>query len=81
MVAGTGTGVGAEVAAVVSGVVVTAEVVASVKRRRVPRVAPRVATVRRVPEALAVLAVTGVASAGVARGVAVSAARPAPWWS
>jgi hypothetical protein len=74
-VAGTGIGVvGAEVAAVAS-VVATAEVVASVKPRRVPRVALRAVTVPHVA------AVTGEASAGVAGAVAVSAARPAPWWS
>ena len=77
--AGTGIGVGAEVAAVVS-VEATAEVVASGKRRRVPKGAPRVATVRRVREALAV-ARSVEASAAVAGVVAVSAARPAPWWS
>lgn len=61
---------GAEVAAGVN-VVATAAVMASVKPRRAPRVAPRVATVRRVA------AVTREASAAVA----VSAVRPAPWWS
>jgi hypothetical protein len=66
--------VGAEVAAVVSSVEeATAEVVASVKRRRVPRVVPRAVTV---PPGVAVSGVE--ASAAL---LAVSAVRPAPWWS